>query len=514
MKTLPIGASTLSSIKSENCYYVDKTHFVKQLVDNGRYYFLSRPRRFGKSLFVDTLKQAFLADKKYFQGLFLEKNWDWSVQYPVIHISFGAGVIESPEQLNEVLSYNLDRLFQIYQIENKYSLPNIRFQELIQKLHQKYQQRVVILIDEYDKPILDNITNTALAIKMREGLKNFYSVIKDCDQWLKFVFLTGVSKFSKVSLFSGLNNLKDITLDSRYACLCGYTSEELQTTFQDRLERVDLSLLKRWYNGYNFLGEPVYNPYDVLLYLDSMQFKNYWFETATPSFLLKLIKNQKYFLPNLENVKSTETLLSSFEVDRIELETLLFQTGYLTITGQKQVGVREVFKLSYPNLEVQMSLTDYILHDLTTTDLTTQENNKIALYESLEAADFETLEKTFHALFASIPYNWYVNNPMNDYEGYYASVFYCYLAALGVELIGEDTTNRGRIDLTLKLDDKVYIIEFKLADNSNENSALQQIKQQCYFEKYQDSGATIYLIGVEFDTEAKNIGRFDWELLS
>jgi hypothetical protein len=506
MKTLPIGASTLSSIKSDNCYYVDKTHFVKQLVDNGRYYFLSRPRRFGKSLFVDTLKQAFLADKKYFQGLFLEKNWDWSVQYPVIHISFGAGVIESRQDLNVKIEEFLVTNAKIYEIEFEFSSISGKFYELIQKLHQKSQQRVVILIDEYDKPILDNITNTPLAIKMREGLKNLYSVIKDCDQWLKFVFLTGVSKFSKVSLFSGLNNLKDMTLDSRYASLCGYTHEELKNTFQEKLEGVDLSMLKRWYNGYNFLGEPVYNPYDVLLYLDSMQFKNYWFETATPSFLLKLIKNQQYFLPNLENVKSTETLLSSFEVDRIELETLLFQTGYLTITGQKQVGVREVFKLSYPNLEVQMSLTDYILHDLTTTELTTQENNKIALYESLEAADFETLEKTFNALFLS--------NPMNDYEGYYASVFYCYLAALGVELIGEDTTNRGRIDLTLKLEELVYIIEFKLADNSNENSALQQIKERRYFEKYQDSGATIYLIGVEFDTEAKNIGRFDWELLS
>ena len=506
MKTLPIGASTLSSIKSENCYYVDKTHFVKQLVDNGRYYFLSRPRRFGKSLFVDTLKQAFLADKKYFQGLFLEKNWDWSVQYPVIHISFGAGVIESREILDKSIHALIIENAKNYTINITEETLHFQFKELIRKLHQKYQQRVVILIDEYDKPILDNITNTPLAIKMREGLKNLYSVIKDCDQWLKFVFLTGVSKFSKVSLFSGLNNLKDITLDSRYASLCGYTHEELKNTFQEKLEKVDLSLLKRWYNGYNFLGEPVYNPYDVLLYLDTLQFKNYWFETATPSFLLKLIQKKKYFLPNLENVKSTETLLSSFEVDRIELETLLFQTGYLTITGQKQVGVRQVFKLSYPNLEVQMSLTDYILHDLTTTELTTQENNKIALYESLEAADFKTLEKTFNALFLS--------NPMNEYEGYYASVFYCYLAALGVELIGEDTTNRGRIDLTLKLDELIYIIEFKLADNSNENSALQQIKERRYFEKYQDSGATIYLIGVEFDTEAKNIGRFDWEYLN
>ena len=509
MKRLPIGASTLPSIFNDNCYYVDKTPFVKKLVDNGRYYFLSRPRRFGKSLFIDTLKQAFLAEKKYFKGLFLENNWDWDTKYPVIHISFGKGVIRSEEQLNQLIHYCLDKHYEDYQIENKYKLVNLRFEELIRKLHDKYQQRVVILIDEYDKPILDNITNTELAIKMREGVKNLYSVIKDCDEWLEFVFLTGVTKFSKVSLFSGLNNLTDLTLDRRYAEICGYTEKEILDVFTDRLEDVNFSLLKRWYNGYNFLGTPVYNPYDVLLYLDTKQFRNYWFETATPSFLLKLIQQKKYFLPNLENIKTTENLLGSFDIDRIELETILFQTGYLTITGTKMLGSKEIYKLSYPNLEVQTSFTEFILNYLTTADLSSQENNKIALYESLCAADFSNLQKTFNALFASIPYNWYVNNPMNEYEGYYASVFYCYLAALDVELIGEDTSNRGRIDLTVKIEDKIYIIEFKLI-NQPEN-ALEQIKQRRYFEKYQDEQAAIYLIGVEFNPEDKNIDSFEWE---
>jgi len=291
-------------------------------------------------------------------------------------------------------------------------------------------------MNEYDKPILDNITNKELAIQIREGLK-------DCDQWLKFVFLTGVTKFSKVSLFSGLNNLEDITLIYDYASICSYEESEIKQIFFDRLEGIDFDLLRRWYNGYNFLGTSVYNPFDVLLYLKHQNLRNYWFETATPSFLLKLIQQKQYFLPNLENIKTTENLLSSFDIERIELETILFQTGYLTITGTKKLGSKEIYELSYPNLEVQTSFTEFILNYLTTANLSSQENNKIALYESLCAADFSTLEKTFNALFASIPYNWYVNNFMNEYEGYYASVFYCYLAALDVELIGEDTSNRG-----------------------------------------------------------------------
>jgi hypothetical protein len=519
VKNLPIGVSTLTSIVNENCYYIDKTPFVKQLVDSGKYYFLSRPRRFGKSLFVDTLKQAFLGKKKYFKGLFLENHWDWNTSYPVIHISLGGGVIRSPEQLNQVLNYHLDKHYETHQIHNKYNFPSIRFQELIQILHDKYQQPVVILVDEYDKPILDNITHADIATEMREGLRNLYSVLKECEQWLKFVFMTGVSQFAKVSLFSDLNNLEDITLDPNFATLCGYRESDIKQVFIDKLVGVDLELLKRWYNGYQFLGESVYNPYAILLYLKTKKFKNYWFEAATPTFLVKLLNQKQYFLPNLENVKTTETLLSSFDIDRIELETLLFQTGYLTITGQQQVGIREIYELSYPNLEVKMSLTDFILQDLTTVEASAQENNKIALYQSLLAADLEQLRNNFHALFASIPYHWYINNPMNQYEGYYASIFYCYLTALGVEVIGEDTSNRGRIDLTVKFENQIYIIEFKVTDKTSVttnycNTALQQIKDKRYFEKYQAANnANIYLIGIEFNPTDRNITHFDWERL-
>ena len=519
MKKLPIGASTLTSIVKENCYYVDKTGFVKQLVDNGRYYFLSRPRRFGKSLFVDTLKQAFLGEKKYFNGLFLENHWDWNTQYPVIHISFGGGVIKTREILDKSIHSLIMENARNYTVEITEDTLHFQFKELIQKLAQKYQQSVVILIDEYDKPILDNITNTQIAFEMREGLRNLYSVMKDCDEWLKLVFMTGVSKFSKVSLFSDLNNLTDITLDKRYATICGYTHHELVCTFEERLGEVNLAELRRWYNGYNFLGERVYNPYDVLLYLDSKQFRNYWFETATPSFLLTLIQSKSYYFPQLEKLAVTEELLGSFDVEHLALETLLFQTGYLTITGTESLLGETIFILDYPNLEVKRSLNNYLLNYLIEDSVPKVKNQK-AVYQALKNHQLDALKDIFTAFFASVPYHWYTKNPMNEYEGYYASIFYCYLAALGVDVIGEDTTNRGRIDLTIKLENQIFIIEFKvlkkeLTEKNHQNTALEQIKNQRYFEKYQsEANVDIYLIGIEFNPQDRNIVHFEWEKLS
>ena len=260
MKRLPIGITTLQSIKKDNCYYVDKTHFVKKLVDNGKYFFLSRPRRFGKSLFVDTLKQAFLGNKQLFEGLYLEKNWDWSVKYPVIHIDFGGGFVKDQQDLKEWIIRQLKHHKLIYNLEIE-ETNNIRFMfnDLILNLYNTFKNPVVVLVDEYDKPILDNIENTEKAIEIRDILKDFYSVLKTAEPYLKFVFLTGVSRFSKVSIFSGLNQLNDITIDSRFSTICGYTQSELETVFAEQLEGVDLEELKRWYNGYSWLGDKVYN---------------------------------------------------------------------------------------------------------------------------------------------------------------------------------------------------------------------------------------------------------------
>jgi hypothetical protein len=267
-RKLPIGIQTFREIREDGCYYVDKTGFAVDLVEQGKFYFLSRPRRFGKSLLLDTLKDLFEGHQALFTGLAAQTRWDWAVSYPVIRLSFGAGVVHTREALDAKISEQLDISQQALGLQTKQPTLVGRFSELIRLANAQAGQRVVVLVDEYDKPILDNITDSAAARVMRDGLRNLYSVIKDSDAHLKFAILTGVSKFSKVSLFSGLNNLKDITIDARYSALCGYTDADVDTVFAPELAGLDHEEIKRWYNGYNWTGESVYNPFDLLLFRD------------------------------------------------------------------------------------------------------------------------------------------------------------------------------------------------------------------------------------------------------
>ena len=355
LKKLPIGVSTLEKIRNNNYLYIDKTKEAYNLIEgSGEYFFLSRPRRFGKSLFVDTLKNIFEGKKELFEDLYIYDKYDWSQSYPVINISFASGTIFNAEHLQTKLVLILEENAKRLGIECKHmeDAGNC-FREFITSTYEKYQTPVVVLIDEYDKPILDNIDNLEVAHEIRNGLKDFYSVIKGSDEFLKFAFLTGVSKFSKVSLFSGLNNLEDITLDKRYATITGYTHDDIKTSFKDHLVGVDLEELKRWYNGYNFLGKGVYNPFDILLFISKgHRFSNYWLETGTPTFLIKLLKHKNYFIPNLGCITIDEDSLSSFEIEHIEIATLLFQTGYLTIQEVNQIGAFREYTLKYPNIEV------------------------------------------------------------------------------------------------------------------------------------------------------------------
>ena len=332
MKKLPIGIDNFKEIIEDNHCYVDKTDLIHQLIYNGKYYFLSRPRRFGKSLLIDTIAEAFLGSKELFQGLYLENNWDWNKTYPVIRIDFAQGVLTSQHQLDAAIMDMLHVNAEPDAISLNNTETHLAFSELIRKLHQQTGQRVVVLVDEYDKPILDNITDPEAARVLRDGLRNFYSVLKAQGAHLKFVMLTGVSKFS---LFSGLNNLEDITLDPQFGTLCGYTHKELESVFQEYINGLDLDKLRQWYDGYNFLSKPVYNPFDVLLYLKKRVFMPYWFETGTPTFLVRLLAEKKIFIPNLEHLVAGEELLGSFDIDFIEPETLLFQTGYLTIKKKR-----------------------------------------------------------------------------------------------------------------------------------------------------------------------------------
>jgi hypothetical protein len=372
---------------------------------------------------------------------------------------------------------------------------------------------VVVLIDEYDKPILDNLTDRATATAMRDGLRSLYSVLKGADAHLKFVFLTGVSKFSKVSLFSGLNNLTDITLESAYSALCGYTDRDVDTVFAPELPGLDREEIRRWYNGYHWLGEGVYNPFDVLLLFRNREFKPYWFETGTPTFLVKLLAERGFFTPRLNRLQSSLSLLSSFDVERIAPEALLFQTGYLTIHAVDQpLPGRWLYTLGYPNREVESSLNEALL-EAYGVQVPESIETQSRLIDALKRGDVAAMEAVFKALFASIPHDWYRNNPLAAFEGYYASVFYSHFAALGLDIRVEDTTSHGRIDMALRFQAQVYLFEFKVVEQTATGEALRQIRTRGYAEKYRGLGEPVHLIGIEFGKVARNLVGFEVETL-
>jgi hypothetical protein len=509
MKKLPIGLQTLSEIIQENYAYVDKTYFAHKLITNGKYYFLSRPRRFGKSLFLDTLSEIFKGNKELFKGLFIHDPYHFKA-HPVIRISFGSGDYIEEDLVKRELSNIFKRNIRDLGVES----PNTEdyrtcFEDLIYNVYTQYGERVVILIDEYDKPILDNITNMEYALKARHILKNFYSVIKDNDKLIRFVFITGVSKFSKMNLFSGLNNLEDITVDANYAEICGYTHEDLKTVFKEHLEGADLEMVKRWYNGYYYFGERVYNPFDILLFISKgLEFRNYWWNTGNPSFLIQKLAENRYYIPEIEDAVISEEGLDAFDVEYIDLLALLWQTGYLTFEERIKDEFGAVsYKLAIPNLEIQFSLNQFFIEYLTN-----QRHEKITfrntMREGLKNCDFEKFVAVLKAVFSSIPYTDYANNIISQYEGYYCSVVFVYLSALGYDVIPEDVTNRGRIDLTLKMDGYVVIIEFKV---DSKESPLKQIKERKYHEKYMQKGNRIYLVGIRFDSREKNIRDYEVE---
>lgn len=511
-KKLPIGIQTLREIREEGYYYVDKTPIALQLIGQGKYFFLSRPRRFGKSLFLDTLKELFEANAKLFNGLYAEKHWDWSVKYPVLRFSFGGGVLGSAADLHASLNAQITQYEQDYGVVQQFPDARSRFAYLIRRLAENAGQRVVILIDEYDKPILDRIEDQEKAMGIREVLKDFYSVIKDSDAHIRFAFLTGVSKFSKVSLFSGLNNLQDITLDERYSSICGYTDADVENVFAPELFDLDREDIRRWYNGYNWLGESVYNPFDLLLLFDRRVFRPWWFETGTPTFLIKLLTQRQQFTPDLETLMAPETLLSTFDVDTIPTEALMFQAGYLTIARVRYLPGRMELALRYPNLEVKASLNDSLLATLCGGP-SVPARQISRLYDVLEANDLAGMRDLFHTFFASIPHDWYRNSPIAQYEGYWASVFYSHFAALGLDIVLEDVTNRGRIDMAVRGRDRTWLFEFKVVELAPEGRALQQLRDKEYAEKYRERG-TVHLVGVEFSKDNRNIVGFDTETLA
>ncbi len=510
-RMLPIGMQTFSELRERNCYYVDKTPYIARMVDEGKHYFLSRPRRFGKSLFLDTLKQLFEGNQAPFEGLGIHERWDWSVRHPVLRLSFGGGNFAVPGQTEASLMAQLDEAERQADSASPYSTAAERLASVLQTLHRETGRNVVVLIDEYDKPILDALHVPEVARANRDFLRGVYAVIKDRDADVRFTFVTGVSKFSKVSLFSGLNNLTDITMDPSYSAICGYTDDDLDTVFAAELPGLDRAAIREWYNGYCWRGEHrVYNPFDILLLFRNREFKAHWFETGSPTFLVDTLFERRVSAVALEAMIGTDELLSKFDVGDISTEALLFQTGYLTIAEEKNLAGKILYRLGYPNREVKQSLNEHLLRAMGP-DASRQGAYDIKLYDLLSANDFEGLQALFRAFFAGIPYEWHTNNDMANYEGYYASVFYSCFAALGLDTTVEDSSAQGRLDMALRFNDNVYLFEFKVIERASEGAALTQLKQRRYADKYRSLGKPIHLVGVEFSTEARNLVALDVE---
>ncbi|MCX7870679.1 MAG: ATP-binding protein [bacterium] len=505
MKRLPIGISDFRELIKGNYVYVDKTKYIYELVSSSKYVFLSRPRRFGKSLLLSTIEYLYESKRELFNGLYIENKWNWDEKYPVIRVDFSVDIREYKGVYNRIED-ELEINYKKYKIKEDKKKDGIRrFRKLIMDLSEKYNKQVVVLIDEYDKPILDLIEDKKQAEEVRKILKEFYSVLKGLDKYLRFVLVTGVSKFAKVSLFSGLNQLKDISLDKRYGDICGYTQSELENYFKEYLRDVNIEEVREWYNGYNFLSDKVYNPFDVLLYLDKKEIRNYWYETGRTEFLFKIIKQRNFDLPYLYKRYYTEEILEKFDIEYISIEAIMFQTGYLTIKEIEKLGAREVYTLDYPNREVREAFNNELLFYIT-------RDYKQYITKPLELAlikeNLEEIRKQIEVFINSISYEVLKN------EYVYAAAIYGLVYATGYNVIIEDNTSKGRIDLTIIVNKKVvYIIEFKVLENKREKGrALKQIKNKEYFKKYLNY-ERIYLVGIEFEKINKNLVNFEYEVI-
>ncbi len=509
-KCLPVGIQDFETIRGENFYYVDKTPLIRRLVDGGRFYFLSRPRRFGKSLLVDTIGALFAGQETLFRGLDIHAHWDWSVTHPVLRLSFD-GKYTTPEEIDG------DVIEQLEGVERKYDLAPAstsdtgprRLRNLLDRLHHTTGQRVVVLVDEYDKPILDVLKDPDRARANREYLRGFYGIIKGSAEHIRFVFVTGISMFSKISLFSGLNNLEDISLDPRFATLCGYTDTDLDTVFAPEMDGLDRDAVRTWYNGYNWLGEErLYNPFDVLLFLRNRMFKPHWFRTGSPRFLFETLQEKSVHPRELEGCFTDESLISKFDVEDISAEALLFQTGYLTIVDEQRRGHRTLYRLDYPNQEVKLSLNDELLAYLNPTNRVPSEDGE-TLRTRLEANDFDGFATTLKAYLASLPYQWH-NKDLARYEAWYAGLLHMAFRAIGVEVRSEESSSHGRADMVVLTGGQVFLFEFKMVETADGteaalDAAITQIRDRGYAEKYRDRSEPIHWIAIACGRDTRNL---------
>jgi hypothetical protein len=516
MKELPIGTQSFEVLRTSDFVYVDKTEHIWNLVNKGRMYFLSRPRRFGKSLLVSALSELFGGKKELFNGLYIYDRWDWSKTFPVIYLDFSEITYSTTNELKLSLNKFIEITAEANEIIMDKELPlSMKFAQLIEQLHKKTGNPVVILVDEYDKPLIDSLSKPKeTQEEIKTALHDFYQVIKAKDKYIKFVLLTGVSRFSGLSIFSGLNNLNDITMNYKYATICGYTQEELEAKFKEHIKDVGkylkisyeetLGTIKCWYNGYSWDGKAsVYNPFSTLMFLENKKFKDYWYKTGTPTFLIKQIVKKN----GLDRLIGQGTIiissLSDVDYDMMSIVDLLFQTGYLTI---KKEEIREdkssQYLLDFPNMEVREAFLSSLLAAYVNRQ--PEEIGDIAkrVNKGLKEKDGEVLREALTELFANIGYDLHIGE-----EKYYHSIFLATGKLLGFEVNTEVHTDKGRIDAVLKKEGKTTIVEIKYGEEVPTKKlveeAIEQIKEKRYYEKY--GKMDVSLLGIGFGN-GKEIG--------
>ena len=529
-RKLPIGIQSFKDLREKGFLYVDKTEYLFRLINSSKVYFLSRPRRFGKSLFLSTLAAYFRGQKELFKGLYLEKAEEkqaaqenrppWQA-YPVLYLDFNTGQYELSGALDETLSYFLDTEEPKYNLQKNSFSHAKRFTSLIQAAYQQTGKQVVILVDEYDKPLLQTMgVNEALNEHYRNMLKAFYSVIKTCDQYIRFAFLTGVTKFSKISIFSDLNNLRDISMEEDYAGICGITQEELEANFQSEIQalatRQDLTYqqalaeLKQWYDGYLFhqAGKGMYNPYSVLSALVKREIKSYWFSTGTPTFLVNYLKEAHYYIPDLDGkVELNEEELETYRAVAEDALPILFQAGYLTI--KEYISDVRLYRLGFPNDEVRYGFLRNVLPAYSAVPFTQGGAWVARFVQDIREGKVDSFMERMQSLIAGIPYDNFTEENLKLREQNYQAAVYLIFKLMGQFVQTEEHCSTGRIDCVVRTVDTVYIFEFKLSGNGSAEDALNQIKENGYAERYKADSKKIVLIGSSFDEQTRTIK--DWK---
>ncbi|MGV8095658.1 MAG: AAA family ATPase [Mangrovibacterium sp.] len=502
MRKYPIGIQTFSEIINGGFIYIDKTQLIHQLITSGKYYFLSRPRRFGKSLLLSTIEEIFKGSKELFKGLWIEDRWDWTQKHPVIHIEFS----KMPYQevgLQEAIFRTLRKQAALLGLELESDNLKEAFEELIEKAASTGQ--VVILIDEYDKGIIDYLDDIPLAEANRTVMKNFYSVIKGSDAYIRLLLITGVSRFSKVSIFSDLNNLRDITLSPGYATLTGITQQELEADFSweiTEMQQIDpdiLEKLKKWYDGYSWnIKDRVYNPFSLLNFMVEQVFRNFWFQTGTPTFLVKLVRKKKEF--KFEQTQLNENALGNFDIADPLLSALLFQTGYLTIKGYN--AITRTYLLDYPNQEVADSLLDNLLSVYR--EVFPGDSSAVtgSLLLALLNHDIPGVISALNDMIVSIPYDHW----RADHESIFHIIMHLAFKKIGVDIESEVHSSRGRCDVLIKTSTHIYALELKLDLSARE--ALDQIIEKGYLQPYQSDLRPKVAIGINFSSEKRAIEQY------